>query len=55
MATPALALYGSKKLKAEFLTPSINGERIACIGVSESCAGSDVASYFKYFLKFNYL
>ena len=44
MATPALARYGSNALREEFLKPSISGEFVACIGVSEPGAGSDVAS-----------
>ena len=44
MATPALARFGSDELKREFLAPSITGERVACLGVSEIGAGSDVAS-----------
>ncbi|PVD35947.1 hypothetical protein C0Q70_02916 [Pomacea canaliculata] len=44
MATPALARFGSDKLKKEFLTPSIQGDYVACLGVSETEAGSDVAS-----------
>ncbi|MEW5862087.1 MAG: acyl-CoA dehydrogenase family protein [Pseudomonadota bacterium] len=44
MATPALARHGSDALKKEFLAPSISGEYVACIGVSEPGAGSDVAS-----------
>jgi citronellyl-CoA dehydrogenase len=44
MATPALARFGSAALQAEFLAPSIAGERVACIGVSEPGAGSDVAA-----------
>ena len=44
MATPALARYGSDELKREFLVPAITGEAVACIGVSEPGAGSDVAS-----------
>ncbi|MCF4164417.1 acyl-CoA dehydrogenase family protein [Zavarzinia compransoris] len=43
MATPALARFGSDDLRAEFLAPSIAGEKVACIGVSEPHAGSDVA------------
>ena len=43
MATPALARFGSDALRAEFLAPSIAGEKVACIGVSEPHAGSDVA------------
>jgi citronellyl-CoA dehydrogenase len=44
MATPALARFGSDALKQEFLAPSIAGEMVACLGVSEVGAGSDVAS-----------
>src|SRR6185295_13923370 len=33
MATPALAKHGSDEVRAEFLTPSITGEYVACIGV----------------------
>lgn len=44
MATPALARFGSDALREEFLKPAIAGEYVACIGVSEPGAGSDVAS-----------
>jgi citronellyl-CoA dehydrogenase len=44
MATPALARFGSDEMKREFLAPSIAGDYVACIGVSEPGAGSDVAS-----------
>jgi len=44
MATPALARFGSDELRAEFLAPAIAGQAVACIGVSEPGAGSDVAS-----------
>jgi citronellyl-CoA dehydrogenase len=44
MATPALARFGSDELRKEFLAPAIAGEHVACIGVSEPGAGSDVAS-----------
>jgi citronellyl-CoA dehydrogenase len=43
MATPALARFGSDELRAEFLAPAIAGEQVACVGVSEPGAGSDVA------------
>jgi citronellyl-CoA dehydrogenase len=43
MATPALARYGSDALRREFLQPAISGEAVACVGVSEPGAGSDVA------------
>ncbi|PCE28003.1 acyl-CoA dehydrogenase [Paraburkholderia acidicola] len=44
MATPALARFGSDALREEFLVPAIAGEQVACIGVSEPGAGSDVAA-----------
>ena len=44
MATPALARFGSDELRAEFLAPAIAGTAVACIGVSEPGAGSDVAA-----------
>jgi len=44
MATPALARFGSDELRKEFLAPAIAGDHVACIGVSEPAAGSDVAS-----------
>jgi citronellyl-CoA dehydrogenase len=44
MATPALARFGSDELRREFLAPTVRGEFVACLGVSEVGAGSDVAS-----------
>jgi citronellyl-CoA dehydrogenase len=44
MATPALARFGSEELQRQFLAPAIAGEMVACIGVSEPGAGSDVAA-----------
>ena len=44
MATPALANFGSDEVRREFLTPSIAGDMVACLGVSEVGGGSDVAS-----------
>jgi citronellyl-CoA dehydrogenase len=43
MATPALARYGSPELKERYLAPSIRGEVVASIAVTEPDAGSDVA------------
>jgi citronellyl-CoA dehydrogenase len=43
MATPALAKHGSDALCREFLAPAIAGDAVACIGVSEPGAGSDVS------------
>lgn len=44
MATPALAKHGSHALREQFLRPSIAGDMVACLGVSEAGAGSDVAA-----------
>lgn len=44
MCTPALARFGSDALRDEFLRPSIAGDYVGCLGVSEPGAGSDVAS-----------
>nr|ADD24574.1 Probable acyl coa dehydrogenase 6 [Lepeophtheirus salmonis] len=44
MSTPALSRFGSHQLKKQFLEPSIKGEFVSCLGVSEPGAGSDVAS-----------
>ncbi|XP_020834190.1 putative acyl-CoA dehydrogenase 6 isoform X2 [Phascolarctos cinereus] len=44
MATPALERFGAEELKQQFLVPSIAGDFVACLGVSEPGAGSDVAS-----------
>lgn len=44
MATPALARFGSDRVREKFLTPTIAGDYVACIGVSETSAGSDVAN-----------
>lgn len=43
MATPALARYGNDYLKENYLKPAVAGDLVACIGVSEPGAGSDVA------------
>jgi len=43
MSTPALALHGSDYVRENFLAPAISGDYVACIGVSEPVAGSDVA------------
>ena len=44
MDTPALARFGSDAAKEDFLRPSIAGDYVACLGVSEVGSGSDVAS-----------
>lgn len=44
MALPALSNFGSDELKKQFLSPSITGDFIACVGVTEASGGSDVAA-----------
>ena len=44
MCTPALAHHGSHDLKQRFLAPSIRGEYVGCVAVTEPDAGSDVAA-----------
>lgn len=44
MATPALARFGSDELRKEYLAPTIAGDYVACLGVSEPGGGSDVAA-----------
>ena len=44
MATPALARFGSPDLCERILAPTIAGDLVACLGVSEAGAGSDVAA-----------
>jgi citronellyl-CoA dehydrogenase len=44
MCTPALARFGSETLKREYLAPSIAGDLVGCIAVSETGGGSDVAA-----------
>jgi len=43
MCTPALTRYGNDYLKDNYLKPSITGDLVGAIGVSEPGAGSDVA------------
>ena len=43
MATPALAKHGSDHVLRNFLAPTVAGDAMPCLGVSEPDAGSDVA------------
>ena len=40
----ALLKYGSEEQKQRWLTPQARGEKLACFGLTEPAAGSDVAS-----------
>jgi alkylation response protein AidB-like acyl-CoA dehydrogenase len=43
MATPPVHLFGTEEQKQRYLVPSIKGERISCLGITEPDAGSDVS------------
>jgi alkylation response protein AidB-like acyl-CoA dehydrogenase len=43
MATPPIHLFGNEEQKQGYLVPSIKGEKISCLGITEPDAGSDVA------------
>jgi alkylation response protein AidB-like acyl-CoA dehydrogenase len=44
MATPIIHEIGTQEQKEEFLAPTIRGEKIAALGVTEPGGGSDVAA-----------
>ena len=44
MATPALARFGSDELRRDILAPTLRGDMVACLGLSEPGGGSDVAA-----------
>jgi alkylation response protein AidB-like acyl-CoA dehydrogenase len=44
MATPPILKFGTEEQKERYLVPAIRGEKIACLGITEPNAGSDVAS-----------
>lgn len=44
MALPPILHFGTEEQKQKFLVPAIKGEKIACLGITEPNAGSDVAA-----------
>jgi alkylation response protein AidB-like acyl-CoA dehydrogenase len=42
MATPPILKFGTEEQKQRYLVPSITGQKVACLGISEPNAGSDV-------------
>jgi citronellyl-CoA dehydrogenase len=48
MCTPALAKFGSDELRREWLAPTIAGDVVGCLGVSEVGSGSDVSNVKTY-------
>jgi alkylation response protein AidB-like acyl-CoA dehydrogenase len=44
MATPPIHKYGTKEQIEEYLRPALTGDKIACLGITEPNAGSDVAN-----------
>ena len=43
MATPPILAFGTEEQKQAYLVPSIRGEKISCLGITEPDAGSDVS------------
>src|SRR6059036_1949848 len=43
MANPPILAFGTEEQKQRYLVPAIKGEKIACLGITEPDAGSDVA------------
>src|SRR6201746_2634089 len=41
--TPPVFLFGTEEQKQRYLVPSIKGEKISCLGITEPDAGSDVS------------
>jgi len=44
MATPPILIFGTEEQKQRYLVPAIRGEKIACLGITEPEAGSDVSN-----------
>jgi len=53
MATPPILKFGREDQKQNYLVPAIKGDKIACLGITEPEAGSDVASLRTYAEKVN--
>ena len=53
MATPPVLKFGNEEQKQKYLVPAIAGDKIACLGITEPGAGSDVASLTTYAEKVN--
>src|ERR1051325_8941238 len=43
MATPPIHVFGTEEQKQGYLVPSIRGEKISCLGITEPDAASDVS------------
>ncbi len=43
MATPPILAFGTEEQRQKYLVPAIKGEKIACLGITEPGAGSDVS------------
>jgi alkylation response protein AidB-like acyl-CoA dehydrogenase len=44
MATPPIHVFGTEEQKQAYLVPAIAGRKIACLGITEPDAGSDVSA-----------
>ncbi len=52
-ATPPILAFGTEEQKREYLVPAIKGKRIACLGITEPDAGSDIAGLSTFAEKVN--
>jgi alkylation response protein AidB-like acyl-CoA dehydrogenase len=43
MATPPILAFGTEEQRQRYVTPAMRGQKIACLGITEPDAGSDVA------------
>ncbi|MEW6555354.1 MAG: acyl-CoA dehydrogenase family protein [Actinomycetota bacterium] len=43
-ATPPILAFGTEEQKQKYLVPAIKGDKIACLGITEPGAGSDIAN-----------
>ena len=53
IALPPIAYFGSEDMKQKYLVPGIDGQKVACLAITEPDAGSDVASISTYARKEN--
>lgn len=44
MATPPILKFGTEEQKQKYLVPALKGQKVACLGITEPNAGSDVAA-----------
>jgi len=48
MGTPPVLKFGTEEQKQKYLVPTLKGEKVVCLGITEPNAGSDVANIQTY-------